>query len=71
MSTRHVIQNALVFDSSQPEFLLIEYGNDGAGRCIGQYFTLEDAFKGAHERANERPHLTVIENVKKIKDGPG
>lgn len=47
---RHVIQNALVFDASQPEYLLIEYGDDGAGRCIGQYFKLEDAFKGAHER---------------------
>ena len=50
MSARHVIQNALVFDSSQPEFLLIEYGDDGAGRCIGQFFKLEDAFTAAHQR---------------------
>jgi hypothetical protein len=54
MSARHVIQTALVFDVSQPEFLLIEYGDDGAGRCIGQYFTLEDAFKGAHERIGNK-----------------
>jgi hypothetical protein len=58
---RHVIQTALVFDSSQPEYLVIEYGDDGAGRMVGQYFTLEDAFKGAHERANQKPHLSVIE----------
>jgi hypothetical protein len=64
---RHVIQTALVFNSSQPEYLVIEYGDDGAGRMIGQYFTLEDAFKGAHERAGERPQLTVIENPKRIK----
>lgn len=58
---RHVIQTALVFNSSQPEYLLLEYGDDNIGRCIGQFFTLEDAIKGAHERANEPPHLTVIE----------
>jgi hypothetical protein len=50
----------LVFNSSQPEYLVIEYGDDGAGRMIGQYFTLEDAFKGAHERAGERPQLEVV-----------
>jgi hypothetical protein len=61
MSARHVIQNALVFDASQPEFLLIEYGEDGAGRIVGQFFTLEAAFKYAHERVNVAPQLTVIE----------
>jgi len=61
---RHCIQTALVFDSSQPEFLLIEYGDDGVGRMIGQYFKLEDAFKGAHERAGKVPHLQVIEGRK-------
>jgi hypothetical protein len=51
---RHVIQTALVFDLSQPEYLLIEYGEDGGGRCIGEYFTLEDAFKGAHSRIGHK-----------------
>lgn len=62
---RYTIQTALVFDSSQPEYLLIEYGDDGAGRCIGQYFTLDDAFKGAHERVHVPPQLTVIEGRKR------
>lgn len=49
---RHVIQNALVFDSSQPEYCLIEYGEDGCGRLVGQFHKLGDAFKYAHERVN-------------------
>lgn len=61
---RHAIQTAIAFDSSQPEFLLIEYGDDGAGRLIGQYFKIEDAIRGAHERADKRPHLQVVEGRK-------
>lgn len=61
---RHCIQTAIAFDTSQPEFLLIEYANDGAGRCVGQYFKIEDAIQGAHERANRAPHLQVIEGRK-------
>lgn len=52
MSMRHVIQTALVFDSSQPEFLLVEYGDDGAGRMVGQFHSLGDAFTYAHERVS-------------------
>lgn len=68
MSARYAIQTALVFDSSQPEYLLIEYreyGEEGAGRCIGQFFKLEDAFKYAHERMNVPPQLTEIEGDKR------
>ena len=49
---RHVIQNALVMDSSQPEYLLIEYGEDSVGRLVGQFHDLGDAFKYAHERVH-------------------
>jgi hypothetical protein len=65
MATRYVIQTALVFDSSQPQFLLIEYRGDSAGHCVGQFHDLEGAFTYAHERANEKPHLTVIEGSRK------
>lgn len=61
---RHVIQTALVFDSSQPEFLLIEYGDDSIARIIGQFHTLKDAFIHAHERVN--PFKLVKEPEKRI-----
>jgi hypothetical protein len=55
VSARLVISTALVFNSSQPEHLVIEYnGEDGIGRVVGQCFTLEDAFKCAHARESER-----------------
>jgi hypothetical protein len=50
---RHIIQNALVFDSSEPEYCLIEYGDDGIGRLVGQFHDLGDAFKYAHERKGQ------------------
>jgi len=56
---RHTIQSALVFDNSQPEFLLIEYAGDGVGRLCGQFHTLKDALEAAHSRAGVRETLTV------------
>jgi hypothetical protein len=61
---RHCIMTAIAFDASQPEYLLIEYGNDGVGRMVGQYFKVEDAIQGAHIRANKAPQLQVIEGRK-------
>lgn len=58
---RLAIQSALVFDAETPEYLLLEYDNAGMPRCIGQFFTLEDAIKGAHERVNSKPPVMVIE----------
>jgi hypothetical protein len=65
MATRYVIETALVFDSSEPQFLLIEYGEERFGRCVGEFHELRDAFRYAHERANQRPQLTVIEGMKR------
>lgn len=69
MSARYVIQTALAFNASQPEFLLIEYGDSGDmagyGRVVGEFHDIGGAMAYAHERANERPHLTVIENPRK------
>lgn len=70
MATRYVIQTALVFNASEPVYLLIEYGDDGAGRCTGQFHHIGGAMAYAHERANERPHLTVIENPRKRTPAP-
>lgn len=59
---RYAIQTGIVFDSSEPEYLLIEYGNDGAGRLIGQFFKIEDAFVHLHERKQsfEKPALIEL-----------
>jgi hypothetical protein len=61
MSARHVIQNALVMDVSQPEFLVIEYGDDGIARVIGQFFELGDAFKYIHQRVHGKDLDAVSE----------
>lgn len=61
---RYAIQNGIVFDSSEPEYLLIEYGDDGAGRLIGQFFKLEDAFVHLHER--QTPRIVVANSSSKI-----
>lgn len=72
---RYVIQTALVFNSSDAEYLLIEFaeGGDlsGYGRIVGQFHDIGGAMKYAHARMEVRPQLTVIENRKKINDGPG
>jgi hypothetical protein len=52
MSARYAIQSAIVFDDSQPEYLLIEYnGESGAGQCVGAFFKVEDAILEAHHKA--------------------
>jgi hypothetical protein len=61
MSARYVLQNAIVFDSSEPEILLIEYGDDGVGRMIGQFFKIEDAFVHLHERVHGKKLDAVSE----------
>jgi hypothetical protein len=47
---RYAIQAGIVFDSSEPEYLLIAYGEDGYGRLLGQFHKIEDAFIHLHER---------------------
>lgn len=47
---RHAIQTALVLNAHEPQFLLIEYGADGAGRCVGAFHNLGGAIEYAHER---------------------
>lgn len=60
---RYAIQTAIAFDSSEPEYLLLEYGDDSVGRMIGQFFKLEDAFVHLHERAHpetKKPDKRIV-----------
>lgn len=60
---RYVIQTALVFNSSDAEYLLIEFaeGGDlsGYGRIVGQFHDIGGAMKYAHERNAEKPNRII------------
>jgi hypothetical protein len=58
---RYAITQGIVFDSSEPEYLLIAYGAEGFGRLIGQFPKLEDAFIHLHERKAEIEKSSHIE----------
>jgi len=54
MSARYTVQTAVTFDESQPNYLLVEWfaNKDNAGRCVGQFFTIEEAIAYARIRMN-------------------
>jgi hypothetical protein len=57
MSVRYTVQSAVTFDNSEPQYLLVEWfaGGDNAARCVGQFFTINDALTYAHERRGSKP----------------
>lgn len=57
---RLAIQTAVVFDANTPEYLLVEFDNAGSPRCVGQFFSLEDAIKGAHDRVASKPAPKLV-----------
>lgn len=65
MSMRYTIQTAVTFEPEEPKFLLVEwFGRDNggaAGRCVGQFHTVEEALSVARQRhtARAKPVATI------------
>lgn len=54
MANRYTIETALQMDESQPPYLLIAWGKEGA-ICRGQYHSIEDCVLAAHALEGNKP----------------